>query len=486
MNLEREICYRALQSRDARFDGRFFTGVTSTGVYCRPVCPARTPRPENCAFFACAAAAEAAGFRPCRRCRPETAPGTPAWQGTSATVTRALRLIDGGALDDGGVDDLAARLGVGARHLRRLFASQLGVSPRAVALTRRVHLARQLLEQTQLPVEAVALAVGFESARRLRAAFATHCGRSPLEVRRSPGESTEHGRFALRLGYRPPMPWDALLAYLAPRAIPGVEVVGDGCYRRSIRVAATSGILEVAPDLERQRLILHVPTSLAPHVAHLVARVRALFDLDADPGMIAAHLDTDPLLVGRPAGLRVPGTWDPFELAVRAILGQQITVAAATRLAGRLVRAFGRPLPAPEAGIGWVFPAAAELAQASAEDIAAIGMPVARGEAIRGFAAAVVGEPSFLSPVAGLETAVARLTRLPGCGPWTAHYVALRGLREPDAFPSGDLHLRRALAAGGEPLTPAAALARAERWRPFRGYAALRLWTPSTGDSACP
>jgi AraC family transcriptional regulator, regulatory protein of adaptative response / DNA-3-methyladenine glycosylase II len=483
MNLERDICYRALQSRDSRFDGRFFTGVTSTGVYCRPVCPARTPRMENCAFFVCAAAAEAAGFRPCLRCRPETAPGTPAWLGTSATVTRALRLIDGGALDDGGVDDLAARLGVGARHLRRLFACQLGVSPRAVALTRRVHLARQLLEQTSLPVEAVALSVGFESARRLRAAFATHCGRSPLDVRRSPGESAAGDRFTLRLGYRPPLAWGALLAYLAPRAIPGVEVVADGCYRRSIRVASATGVLEVTQDPKRQRLVLHVPMALAPHVALLAARVRALFDLDADPELIAAHLDGDPVLAGRPAGLRVPGTWDPFELAVRAILGQQITVAAATRLAGRIVRAFGQPLAAPEGAVGWVFPAAADLALASAVDIAAIGMPVARGEAIRGFAQAVVGEPSFLAPAADLDTAVARLTALPGCGPWTAHYVALRGLREPDAFPAGDLHLRRGVAAGGEPFSLAATIARAERWRPFRGYAALRLWTPATGDA---
>ncbi len=484
MDLDHDICYRALQARDARFDGRFFTGVTSTGIYCRPVCPARTPRPENCAFFACAAAAEAAGFRPCLRCRPEASPGTPAWLGTSATVTRALRLIEAGALDDGGVDDLAARLGVGARHLRRLFTAQLGVSPRAVSLTRRVHLARQLLAQTSLPVEAVALAVGFESARRLRAAFATHCGHSPLDVRRATGDPASPGALVLRLGYRPPFAWDALLAYLAPRAIPGVELVAGGAYRRTVRVGDAAGVLEVAHDAERRRLVLGVPVTLAPHVARLVARARAQFDLDADPGLLAAHLDADPLLAGRPAGLRVPGSWDPFELAVRAILGQQITVAAATRLAGRLVRAFGGPLPGQDDALGWLFPQAADLARASAAEIAAIGMPVARGETIRGVAAAVAADPSFLAPVADLDAAVARLTALPGCGPWTAHYVALRGLREPDAFPAGDLHLRRLLAGGGGPLTPAAAVARAEAWRPFRGYAALRLWTPVTGGSS--
>ena len=395
-----------------------------------------------------------------------------------------MRLIEAGALDDGGVDDLATRLGVGARHLRRLFTAQLGVSPRAVALTRRVHLARQLLEQTSLPVEAVALAVGFASGRRLRAAFATHAGQSPVDIRRAPAASVAPGAIDLRLGYRPPLAWDALLAYLAPRAIPGVEQVAAGTYRRTVHLDDASGVLEVAADTARPRLLLRVPMALAPHVAHLVARVRAQFDLDADPGLLAAHLDADPLLAGRPAGLRVPGAWDPFELAVRAILGQQITVAAATRLAGRLVRAFGRPLETGDDALGWLFPSASDLARANAGAIAAIGMPVARGEAIRGFAAAVADDASFLAPATDLDAAVARLTALPGCGPWTAHYVALRGLREPDAFPAGDLHLRRLLAGGGAPISPAAALARAESWRPFRGYAALRLWTPVTGGSS--
>lgn len=483
MDLEPAICYRALQARDARFDGRFFTGVASTGVYCRPVCPARTPRLDNCTFFACAAAAEAAGFRPCLRCRPEAGPGTPAWQGTSATVTRALRLIEAGALDEGGVEELAARLGVGGRHLRRLFAQQLGVSPRAVALTRRVHLARQLLEQSDLPVEAVALAVGFESGRRLRAAFAARCGRSPRAVRRSPRPGMADHRFVLRLGYRPPLAWDALLAYLAPRAIPHVEEVGVAGYRRSIHTGgAGGGVIAITHDADRRRLELQAPTALAPHVAHLAARARALCDLDADPALIDAHLDADPLLAGRPAGLRVPGTWDPFELAVRAILGQQITVAAATGLAGRLVRAFGVVLDTPEGTVDRLFPTPARLAEASALDIAAIGMPVARGAAIRALAAVVHDDPAFLAPVADLDAAVARLAELPGCGAWTAHYVALRGLREPDAFPAGDLHLRRALAAGGDLPSTTAAMARAGAWRPFRGYAALRLWTASDRD----
>jgi AraC family transcriptional regulator of adaptative response / DNA-3-methyladenine glycosylase II len=484
MVLDRDLCYRALCARDARFDGRFFTGVTTTGVYCRPVCPARTPQSRHCTFFASAAAAEAAGFRPCLRCRPETSPGTPAWQGTSATVTRALRLIEEGALDRAGVDALAARLGVGARHLRRLFAEQLGASPRAVAISRHLHLARQLLKQTALPVEAVALAVGFTSARRLRAAFATRGGRAPIAVRRAAGGDAVAVALELRLGYRPPLAWNSLLAYLALRAIPGVEHVDAvaGSYRRTVSFGGDAGVIAVTRDPGRHALVLRLPVAVAPHVSRVVARVRAQFDLDADPTMLAAHLAGDPLLSGRPAGLRVPGAWDPFELAVRAILGQQITVAAATRLAGRLVRACGRPLtgcgatedPPPT----WLFPSPPDLARATSAAIGAIGMPAARARAIRTFAAAVAAGEPLLAPAADLAEAAARLAALPGWGPWTAQYVALRALREPDAFPAGDLHLRRALAAGGRPLTAAAAEARAEIWRPFRGYAAIRLWTP--------
>ncbi len=481
MELDREHCHRALRTRDVRFDGRFFTGVKSTGIYCRPICPARTPRPENCDYFATAAAAEAAGFRPCLRCRPEASPGTPAWQGTTATVTRALRLIEDGALDQANVDDLAARLGVGARHLRRLFVSQLGAAPRAIALTRRVHLARQLLAQTTLPIEAIALAAGFASARRLRAAFAARCGRSPLAFRCAPGRPEPMPGLRLRLSYRPPLAWDAMLTYLARRAIPGVEAVAGGRYCRTLQLGAASGVLMVAHDPDRRCLEISVPLELASAIGRIVARVRAQFDLDADPDLLAEHLAGDPLLVDRPRGLRVPGAWDPFELAVRAVLGQQVSVAGATRLAGRLARTCGRPLPGGDAELALLFPTAAELTRIPVAAIAAIGMPIARAEAIAALARAVAAGEPLLEPSADLERAVARLTALPGWGPWTAHYVALRALREPDAFPAGDLHLRRMLAAGARPLAPAAARARAESWRPFRGYAAIYLWTSEPG-----
>ncbi len=476
MELSHDICYRALRTRDRRYDGRFFTGVTSTGIYCRPVCPARTPRRDHCTFFPCAAAAEAAGFRPCRRCRPETAPGTPAWQGTSATVSRALRLIGGGALDGGNVDDLAARLGVGGRHLRRLFQDQLGASPLAIAMTRRVHLARRMLVETSLSVEAIALATGFASARRLRAAFTGAFAQPPSAARR--GAPMAAGALTLHLAYRPPLPWDVLLAYLRPRAIPGVEVVTATTYRRSVAIGDSVGVLEVTHDPAHYRLVLRVPPALAAHVGTVVARVRDLYDLDADPEFIGAHLDRDPQLAGAVSGVRVPGTWDPFELAVRAILGQQITVAAATRLAGRLVAAFGTSLAGASGDEPmWVFPTPAALGGATRDAIARLGMPGARAVALRDFAAAVAAGEPLLAPAASLDEAVNRITERPGLGPWTANYVALRGLREPDAFPAGDLHLRRALATGSKPLTERALLARAEAWRPWRGYAAFRLWT---------
>ena len=494
MHTDHASCYAALEARDPRFDGRFFTGVTTTGIYCRPVCPARTPRRDHCVFFACAAAAEAAGFRPCRRCRPETAPGTPAWQGTSTTVERGLRLIDAGALDDAGVEALARRLGVGARHLRRLFVAQLGASPQAVARTRRLHLARRLLLETALPVESVAVAAGFGSARRLRAAFARSVGTPPASLRRAQPDTTGGPAvLELRLGYRPPLPWSALLAYLAPRTIPGVEQVDGGVYRRAVALAAATGddaaaacgVVTVRHDPHGRQVVVAVPASLATAVASIARRVRALFDLDADPALVAEHLDADPLLAGRPAGLRVAGCWDPFELAVRAILGQQITVAAATRLAGRLVHRLGTPLGGPDrasedatASPAWLFPGAASLARVGVDRVAACGTPRARAETICGLARAAVADPPLLEPAASLDDAVARLSALPGVGPWTAQYVAMRALREPDAFPAGDLHLRRALGPEGTPLTIAAAAARAERWRPWRGYAAFRLWTP--------
>jgi AraC family transcriptional regulator of adaptative response / DNA-3-methyladenine glycosylase II len=469
VSLDEDICYRALLSRDRRFDGRFFTGVATTGVYCRPVCPARTPHRKNCRFFNCAAAAEAAGFRPCYRCRPEASPGTPAWQGSSASVSRALRLIDGGALDEGSVESLAERLGLGARHLRRLFLRELGVTPVAVAQTRRVLFAKKLITETALPMIQVAQAAGFRSVRRFNTVVRERFGVAPSELRRTKSDS-DGGGLMLRLAYRPPLDWEGLLSFLRPRALPGVEEIGMDRYRRVVENGEGEvGMVEVRADTERECLELRVPTTLAPALMTLSGRVRALFDLDADPMAIEEQLSADSALVGpvreRP-GLRVPGAWDSFELAVRAILGQQVSVAGATTLAGKLIRALGRPL-----GDGaFLFPSPADLAQA---DLADLGMPRRRAEAIRALAATLDAGDLRLDGTGGLDAIVERLCALPGVGPWTAHYIAMRGCREPDAFPEGDLGLDHAWSAVGSDDDLAD---RAEAWRPWRAYAVMHLW----------
>lgn len=487
MELDGNRCYRALRTRDRRFDGRFFTGVTSTGVYCRPICPARTPRRSHCLFFACAAAAEEAGFRPCLRCRPETSPGTPAWQGSSGTVSRALRLIEEGALDREGVEELAGRLGIGARHLRRLFVDHLGAAPLSVALSRRLHLARRLLDETELPIAGIARAAGFRNSRRFNAVFRDRFARTPSETRRArrpKGARTGHGGIELRLSYRPPLDWPALLAYLEARAVPGVEEVREGTYRRSIEMGGEAGLLGLRLDPGSETIRLSAPTAAAPWLGELTRRVRELCDLSADPAGIEAQLGEDPLLagpVGRRPGLRVPGAWDRFELAARAVLGQQVTVRGASRLAGRLVRSFGRRLQADGAdprGPSHLFPTPERLARARVTTIAAVGLPSARAACLRDLARAVAEGKPLLEPAASLERSLERLTALPGVGDWTAHYIAMRALREPDAFPAGDLGLRRALAPeGGRPLSERALTERAEAWRPWRAYAAMHLWT---------
>jgi AraC family transcriptional regulator of adaptative response / DNA-3-methyladenine glycosylase II len=498
MDLAPDVAYQALRSRDRRFDGRFFVAVRTTGIYCRPICPAPSPRRENVEFYACAAAAEAAGFRACLRCRPEASPGTPAWAGSSAVVSRGLRLIRDGALDDGDADALAARLGVGARQLRRLFEKHLGTSPAAVARARRLHFARALLDDTDLSITRIAFAAGFRSVRQFNHAMLASFRASPRALRRRPVARGAAGPLSIKLHFRPPFDWQALLRFLAPRAIPGVEVVTATAYRRTIEQGGVPGAIEVTsvpgePCL-RLRAWLPDPAGLLP----VVERVRRLFDLTADPLQIAAHLSACPTLsrvIAGQVGLRVPGAFDPFELAVRAILGQQVSVAGATTLAGRLVSAFGKPTTAGP-GLTHLFPPPERLAEG---DVASIGLPRARAATIRALAAAVASGELVLDSPLGLEDAVARLCRIPGIGPWTAHYVALRGLGEPDAFPAGDLGLRKALGRGGAPDSTRAprqrapdstraprqrapiserALERAaEAWRPWRAYAALALWT---------
>jgi AraC family transcriptional regulator of adaptative response / DNA-3-methyladenine glycosylase II len=475
---DHDACYRVLRARDARFDGRFFVCVRTTGVYCRPICPARPPRPENCLFLPSAAAAQAAGFRPCLRCRPEASPETAAWRGTANTVTRAIRLIAEGALDGGDVRALAGRLGIGDRHLRRLFDRHVGASPLAVAQTRRLLFAKRLIDETTLPMTEVALAAGFRSLRRFHAVVRRTWGRPPRALRRGPAAAAGGTAVTLRLPFVPPYDWDALVAFLAARAVPGVEAVCDGVYRRTIACTAGHGVVAVrrAPGAPHLVATIRVPDTR--ELATVVGRLRRLFDLDADPRTIDAHLAADPRLaplVGARPGLRVPGAWDPFELAVRAILGQQVSVAAATTLAGRLVAAHGEPLaPALADGeLRAVFPGPAALAAA---DLRRVGLPGARAHALAAFAAAVARAPELLATAAGLDAAVGRLCALDGVGAWTAHYVAMRALREPDAFPTGDLGVARALATGDGRPGPRAVAAVAEAWRPWRAYAVLHLW----------
>ncbi len=477
MVLDRDSCYRAVKSRDARFDGRFFTAVVTTGIYCRPICPARTPLRKNVRFYACAAAAEEAGFRACRRCRPETAPGTPSWLGTSATVSRAVRLIESGALAESSVGALAARLGLGERQLRRLFLEHLGAAPQALEISRRLRVARLLLDATALPMLEVAHRSGFGSLRQFNASVRSTFGRTPSELR-SGKRSRGDGRVVVRLAVRPPLDWPALLAFLSLRAVPGVEQVTGGCYRRAMRGPAGAGVIEVALEDSGRAVRLSVPAALTAELPELVRRVRRLFDLDADPLAIGACLKGSALLarsVRAHPGLRVPGSWDPFEMAVRTVLGQQISVRGATTLCGRLVRELGELLDLP-GELAWAFPSPERVAEA---DLSRVGLPGARAGALRALARAVVREPELFRSGRDLEDILTRLQRLPGIGPWTAHYLAMRAFGEPDAFPSGDLGLRQATGNA----TPAKLEALAEPWRPWRAYATLHLWTQHSEEA---
>lgn len=450
--LDAESCYRALETKDARFDGQFFTGVRTTGIYCRPICPARPPKRENCNFYPSSAAAQEAGFRPCLRCRPEVSPGLPAWIGTSATVTRALRLIDSGALDDNSVEQLAEKLGVGDRHLRRLFLDHLGATPIAVALNRRILFAKKLLTETTLPVSDIAFASGFGSIRRFNDAMQQVYARSPRDLRKRTLVESATGPITLRLGYRPPYRWDKILAFLEHRAIPGLEDVADGVYTRHLAPAkVTIRNLEDANAIEARIEGLDTVANLRV----IVEQIRRVFDLRANAFEIARHLDAaDPRLHFDP-GTRVPGCWDAFELAIRAVLGQQITVAGARTLAHRIVQKYGGRFPIPK--------------QAARENFDGIGLTTKRIDTLQALARAF----ETIDLTQSLDHIEATLTAIPGIGPWTAHYIAMRAANEPDAFPSSDLALRKA--AGN--VTQKELEAQAEKWRPWRAYAALHLWS---------
>jgi AraC family transcriptional regulator of adaptative response / DNA-3-methyladenine glycosylase II len=482
MEYDPKTCYRAVKSRDARFDGRFFTGVISTGIFCRPVCPAITPKQKNCQFYENAAAAMSAGFRPCLRCRPEAAPGGPAWNGVSTTVNRALRLINEGALDLSSVDDLAARLGLGERHLRRLFMQHVGVSPKAMAQTRRVLFAKKLVNETNLPLTEIALAAGFGSIRRFNSTFQKIYARPPRELRRlnNSGDgdlSKGDDCLTLKLPFRRPYDWSQLIDFFATRAIPGVEFVSEKHYRRSVRIGQQTGTLDVWLDPSAAHLNVSIRFADTVNLQAVIERSRRLFDLDADSAAINGHLRCDPLLAksikARP-GLRIPGAWEVFEIAVRAVLGQQVSVVAARTFAARLTEAYGEPLK--NAGcneLTHLFPTAQALADA---DFSAIGLTRRRAETLRTLSRTFAAGEMGLDMASDLGDIECRLTALPGIGPWTAQYIAMRAFGEPDAFPTGDLGLLNAIKAMGAEMTARELDKHAEGWRPWRAYAAMHLW----------
>jgi len=485
----RAVLDRARRSRDARFDGRFFVAVTSTGIYCRPVCPAPSPRAANVRYYPTAAAAADAGFRPCLRCRPEAAPGTPAWLGASAVVRRALALIHEGALDEAKVEALAARVGIGARHLHRLFVAHVGAPPVAVAQTRRLHFAKRLVDETDLTMTQIAIASGYGSLRRFNAAFLATYQRPPSALRRLRAGAVSARTIALRLALRPPYDLDGVLRFLGARAIPGVERVDVASYARTLALESGPAVVEVgrpgagggaraAASNALAALELRVSGASPSALLRLTADARRVFDLAADPVEVEAAFRGDAVLgplVRRRPGLRIAGAWDPFECAVRAVLGQQVSVEAARTLAVRLVDRCGAPLPAPVRGLTHLFPSPEALASA---DLAGLGLTSARARSIVALALAVAEKRLDLRGPA--DDAVAGLRALPGFGDWTAQYVALRALGEPDAFPAADLVLRRGAACGGAPSSARALAARAEAWRPWRGYAVFHLWAEAS------
>jgi AraC family transcriptional regulator of adaptative response / DNA-3-methyladenine glycosylase II len=478
---EKEIFERARLARDLRFDGRFYIGVKTTGIYCRPICPANPPRSENVAFYPTAAAAAEAGFRPCLRCRPETAPGTPAWFGTSTTVQRGLRLIANGELESGNIESLSDRLGVSSRHLRRLFRKHLGASPIAVAHTQRLHFAKQLLDESQLPLNQVAIAAGFGSVRRFNDAFRNSYGRTPRELRKLRTNTVpgDQAAMSVTLTYRRPFDWSTMLRYFSERAIPGVEVIHGQSYSRSIRLGDSRGILEICPADRREALQLTFHGVETRDLFHAVNSVRTMLDLDAPVEDIKRVLNSDPDLSPRLRnlpGVRVPGAWDGFELSVRTILGQQVSVAGASTMTGRLVETYGEKISDPienkVSGPGLLFPSPRDLLDAPLE---VIGIIRSRASAIRSLALATVeGAVSFDTAQDPVDFMNA-LTAIKGIGDWTGQYLSMRVLRNPDAFPASDLGLRKAIDPT-QKLTPKELQDRARNWRPWRAYAAMLLW----------
>lgn len=466
-------CYRAVRSRDRRFDGLFVTAVRTTGIYCRPSCPAQTPRPENLRFYAVPAAARAAGFRACKRCRPQAAPGSREWDVRADFVGRALRLIAEGAVDTDGVGGVARTLAVSERQLHRLLMAEVGAGPLALARTRRAQTARLLVESTTLSLTDIAFTAGYASVRQFNDSMREAFGCAPSALRSGTGVvGPATGAVTLRLSFRPPYDAGAWLDWLESRAVPGLEEIVEGTYRRAIRLPRTTGTVELTPYDDHMALRLAIDD--LSDLAVAVGRCRALGDLDADPAAVADVLTADPVLaplIGARPGLRVPGHVDGFELACRAVIGQQISVSGARTLLGRLVSAVGETLSDEDGGLTHLFPTPSALAEA---DLSGIGFTQSRMETLRALASAVADGRVALNHGADRTETARRLLDIPGIGPWTTSYIAMRALGDPDAFPAGDLGLRRAWAT----LDGSSSLAeRSRRWRPWRAYAAQQLWT---------
>jgi AraC family transcriptional regulator, regulatory protein of adaptative response / DNA-3-methyladenine glycosylase II len=468
VDFDEQTCEQARLNRDARFDGRIFIAITSTGIYCRPICPSPHAKRAHVRFFPSAAAASAAGFRPCLRCRPEVAPGTPAWNGTSTTVSRGLRLIAEGALDEAGVETLAARLGVSARHLSRLFQRHLGALPTTVAQTRRLHFAKQLISDTNLSMAEVAMASGFRSIRRFNDVFREFYGRPPSQLRRL-GEraGAVEGEYVFDLAYRPPYDWSMLLSFLAARSVPGVETVADGGYRRTLMIQGHEGLLQVRPVRGAHALRAHIRFPRPEHLLQIVTRVRTMFDLAADPEVIRRTLRADDMLaplLRRHPGLRLPGAWDNLETIVHAIIRQRFSLPETRRLQGLLARECGQPFFAPGAGeLCRTFPRAQALADGS------LGfLPRAAADCIRSAAQAVAAA----RPNAPADDLIRELRAIEGVDESALEYIAMRVLNDSDALPAEDPELRGALREISD--TPEL-LRRAQRWKPWRAYAAVLL-----------
>jgi AraC family transcriptional regulator of adaptative response / DNA-3-methyladenine glycosylase II len=471
-----ESCYRVSESRDPRYDGIFFIATTSTRVYCRPSCPARMAKRASVRFYPTAAAAQTAGFRACKRCRPDAAPGSPDWNWRADVVARAMRLIADGTVDREGVSGLAQRLGFSDRHLRRLLSEQVGASPLALARAQRANTARLLIESTTVPFAAAALAAGFHSVRQFNATIRDIFASTPRELRHrsDPASPRAPGVVELRLSCREPFDASALLRFLEMRAVPGLEEISGGTYRRALTLAHGIGIIELTSEARAVRCVLRLDD--LRDLSAAVARCRRLLDLDADPLAIAEALGRDEVIGGlvraRP-GLRVPGCVDGEELALRAVLGQRASLQAARRQTARLVEMFGTPLEQPLGTVTHLFPAAGVLADADPKVFAGLGL---RRDALQTLATQLANGEVRIDVGADPTEALDRLLAIRGIGPWTVAYVAMRGFHDPDAFPHGDASLRRALEALGCPDDPRSAAVLHQRWRPWRAYAALQLW----------